>query len=143
MVPVLSLFLFLILIRFTWLNSCSTSALQCRTVKSPSTCPLSFGYLAFPMSYILHSHHYYPVLAYVISVYIRQTQICFKQKCFLSIYYPFHPLTAVTEISLPVLQLDPGYPCFCISSGQSLRKVSTAWINQRHLIHAAHLSPKH
>ena len=51
MVPVLSLFLFLILIRFTWLNSCSTSALQCRSVKSPSTCPLSFGYFAYPMSY--------------------------------------------------------------------------------------------
>ena len=82
MVPVLSLFLFLVLISLTWLNSCSTSVLLCKTVNSPST-PVHwvFDILSFKWG-ILHSPNYYPVLIYVVSVCIRQIQIFLKLKCF-------------------------------------------------------------
>ena len=122
MVPVLSLFLFLVLIRFTWLNSCSISVLLCRTVNNPSTSSLTFWISClFNETSFIHLHHS-PVLIYVVSVCIRYRLKSDSNKNVSSIYHLFRPLTAVVEISLPVLQLDHGYPCFCMGLGQNEMK---------------------
>ena len=121
-----SLNLFLFLVRFVWLSSCSRSALQCGALNSTLASLLSIGYLSFPTR---HPSSIAPPLSTTglssPSAYALGRLKSASCKNFSCTNHLSRVLTGVAKFSLPVLQLNSLHPCFCLGPAQSLTTVSS------------------